>query len=212
MKLLLLSVFLAISTVSQAFTFCAPLVAHAPTTQSSGSGSRSLTMKRKGKPNVPIQNRGGYNNMQKMQQAMDSQRQGQEGKPVFEIFCRTEKANIWYPCGSLAGDDRSKATVEAYMSGFMRGVHKSTLEKGVASSVLQNERSLKEQIGRGYPQLRKSVRELQFGFKIKYPGLEEKVGKQEITVITQDMATGIFDKAKAAFDGFNPMKMMGQEE
>lgn len=48
----------------------------------------------------------------------------------------------------LKGDDKAKATVDAMMGGFLSGVSKYSLEKGVASSVLQNKKSLIQQVRR----------------------------------------------------------------
>jgi Family of unknown function (DUF6523) len=90
----------------------------APTVPASSRGQ--LTMKRKGKPNVPINARGGYNNMMKAEEAMRAQRGATPANlPVFEIYCRTKRANMWYPCGSLGGDERSK--VRSAAAGVCKG-------------------------------------------------------------------------------------------
>jgi Family of unknown function (DUF6523) len=65
-------------------------------------------MKRKGKPNVPIGARGGQNNARMAEEAMRAERDAAPGMPVFEIFCRTRRVPMWYPCGALGGDARSK--------------------------------------------------------------------------------------------------------
>jgi Family of unknown function (DUF6523) len=71
-------------------------------------GAGGMTMKRKGKPNVPIGSRGGMNNARMAEEAMRAERDAAPGMPVFEIFCRTRRVPMWYPCGALAGDARSK--------------------------------------------------------------------------------------------------------
>lgn len=48
----------------------------------------------------------------------------------------------------LKGDDKSKATVDAMIGGFLSGVSKYTLEKGIAASVLQNKKNLIIQVSR----------------------------------------------------------------
>jgi hypothetical protein len=49
------------------------------------------------------------------------------------------------------------------------------------------------------PQFKKSKPYLEFGYKIAYEGLEEKMGTQEITRLTEDMTKTIFDNLKDMF-------------
>lgn len=154
-------------------------------------------MKRKGKPNVPIGSRGGYNNARMAEEAMRKQRDEKPGMPVFEIYCRTRRIPMWYPCGSLAGDERSKATVDAIANGFLSDVYKSALEKGIADSVLgPQKQQLRQTVIRMYPNLSKLQNELEYGFKIRYPPLEAKQGEQKVIVLEEDMKLGLFDKFK----------------
>ncbi|KAG5189116.1 hypothetical protein JKP88DRAFT_23454 [Tribonema minus] len=186
------------SSVFTAGATCRHTQAAAPAPR---GGARGLTMKRKGKPNVPINARGGYNNMMKAEEAMRAQRASTPANlPVFEIFCRTKRANMWYPCGALGGDERSKATVDALSNGFLSDLYRNALEKGVAESVLGPQKSqLKGSITRMYPQLAKEASNLEFGFKVKYAPLEEKLGPQKITLLTEEMKLGAFDKLKKNF-------------
>jgi len=38
-------------------------------------------------------------------QMSEAQKPGEDGLPVFNLYVRTKKANLWYPCGSFKGDD-----------------------------------------------------------------------------------------------------------
>ncbi|CAM9788462.1 unnamed protein product, partial [Phaeothamnion confervicola] len=127
-----------------------------------------MEMKRKGKPNVPINARGGYNNMRKMQEAMMQQKNaGNDGNPIFDIFVRTKRANLWYPAASLAGDKNAKATVDAWLTGFVSGLYEDSLKRGIATSVNGNRQNLLDGVFRTYPELRKEKEGLEFGFKIR---------------------------------------------
>lgn len=46
----------------------------------------------------------------------------------------------------MMGDEKAKATVDAMMGGFLAGVSKYSLEKGVASSVIAKRRDLVRQV------------------------------------------------------------------
>ncbi|CAM9720634.1 unnamed protein product [Choristocarpus tenellus] len=94
----------------------------------------------------------------------------------------------------MMGDEKSKATVDALMGGFLSGVSKYSLERGVATSVLNGKADLVRQVVQAYPQLKNE--NLTFGYKIEYKGLEEKMGKQQIKDITSDMTMGPLDKMK----------------
>jgi len=152
---------------------------------------------KKGKPNVPPQMRSAYKRNQEMnaqREAMAaSTKQGEDGLPVFNLFVRTKKANLWYPCGSFKGDERSMALAKSYAdNGLLSGISKSQLDKGVSGSVFRDKRKLEESLCRAYPQLRKSQKEgLEYGYKLAFEGLsEEQVKIQEIEVKEQK---GFFD-------------------
>eukprot|EP00612_Vaucheria_litorea_P002154 CAMPEP_0171455708 /NCGR_PEP_ID=MMETSP0945-20130129/2496_1 /TAXON_ID=109269 /ORGANISM="Vaucheria litorea, Strain CCMP2940" /LENGTH=160 /DNA_ID=CAMNT_0011981005 /DNA_START=210 /DNA_END=692 /DNA_ORIENTATION=+ len=158
-------------------------------------------MKKKGKPNIPISARGGYQNKLRQEEAFRAQQNSiNPNLPLFEIFCRTKANDIWYPCGSLGGDDRSKATVDAIINGFLSDFYRSTLEKGIAESVLGlQKKQFSKSIAKAYPQLAKSMKDVEYGFKVKYEPLEEKLGPQKITLLTEEMRLNAIDKAKKFF-------------
>ena len=37
-----------------------------------------------------------------------------DGVPVFTVYVRSKRGQVWYPGGSLKGDDRSKSLVESW--------------------------------------------------------------------------------------------------
>ncbi|CAM9859316.1 unnamed protein product [Pylaiella littoralis] len=158
-------------------------------------GVSGISMKRKGKPNSDISQRGSFNQMQQQDMQYQEQRKAiKSGMPSFQIYARTKVNNMWYPCGLMQGDDKAKATVDAMMSGLLKDVSKYSLEKGIASSVLSNRKDLVRQVNQAYPQI--AGKELTFGFKVIYADLEAKLGKQEITEITKDMTMGPLDAFK----------------
>merc|ERR1712087_708412 len=96
-------------------------------------------MGKKGKPNVPPNLRGNFRRQQEMSQMRDqmvaASQPGSDGMPVFNLFVRTKRANMWYPCGSFKGDDKSAALAGNYRDdGMMAGISKGQLDKGVAGS------------------------------------------------------------------------------
>merc|ERR1712127_140243 len=104
------------------------------TGKSVSSPSATIEM-RKGKDNVPPAMRAQYKRQKEMQgmreQMMESQRAGPDGLPVFNLFVRTPRANMWYPCGSFKGDDRSAALCASYRDdGLLAGVSKNQLDAG----------------------------------------------------------------------------------
>jgi len=149
------------------------------------NGPAMMEMK-KGKANVPAPMRSQYKRQQEMgqmrEQMMDAQRPGPDGLPVFNLFVRTKRANMWYPCGSFKGDERSGALCASYRDeGFLSGISKKQLDAGVSGSLFRDQDKLVETICRAYPQLRKSREELEFGYKLAYEGLsEEKSGVNSI--------------------------------
>eukprot|EP00562_Extubocellulus_spinifer_P001368 CAMPEP_0178480818 /NCGR_PEP_ID=MMETSP0696-20121128/5893_1 /TAXON_ID=265572 /ORGANISM="Extubocellulus spinifer, Strain CCMP396" /LENGTH=213 /DNA_ID=CAMNT_0020108273 /DNA_START=64 /DNA_END=705 /DNA_ORIENTATION=- len=160
-----------------------------------------LSMK-KGKPNVPVNMRSNYRKQQQMasmrEQMMNASQPGDDGLPVFNLFVRTKKANMWYPCGSFKGDEKSAALASNYRDqGMMAGISKKQLDSGVAGSLYRDVDKLKESVVRGYPQLRKAKDELEWGYKLAYEGLSDDLGKiQEIEPKEQK---GVFDGIKNIF-------------
>mmetsp|Transcript_3827 Transcript_3827/g.5016 ORF Transcript_3827/g.5016 Transcript_3827/m.5016 type:complete len:220 (-) Transcript_3827:132-791(-) len=167
-----------------------------------GSSASSGIEMRKGKDNVPPAMRAQYKKQKEIQgmrsQMMDAQKPGADGLPVFNLFVRTPRANMWYPCGSFKGDDKSAALCSNYRDdGFLSGISKNQLDAGVSGSLFRDKDRLVETICRGYPQLRKSKDSLEFGYKLAYDGLSKD--KTEINVIEVKETKGFFDGIKSAF-------------
>lgn len=158
-----------------------------------------LTMK-KGKDNVPPQMRGQYERQKQMaaqrEQMMAASQPSDDGLPVFNLFVRTKKANMWYPCGSFKGDDRSGALAKSYADGgLLAGISKKQIDSGIAGSLYRDQDKLGESIVRAYPQLRKSRDEFEFGYKLAFEGLPEEKAK-EIKVIEPKESKGLLDNIK----------------
>mmetsp|Transcript_93227 Transcript_93227/g.268443 ORF Transcript_93227/g.268443 Transcript_93227/m.268443 type:complete len:206 (-) Transcript_93227:15-632(-) len=165
------------------------------------NGSK-LDMK-KGKANVPPQMRGQYKKQQEMaemrRQIMEASQPGSDGLPVFNLFVRTKRQNIWYPCGSFKGDERSAALAKSYSDGGMlSGISKKQLDAGIAGSLYRDVAKLKETVCRAYPQLRKVKEELEFGYKLAFEGLPEEKAKEIIPVEPKEQK-GVLDGIRNIF-------------
>ena len=78
----------------------------------------------------------------------------------------------------------------------MRAIYANALDKGIAQTVYGKDSGRFVQSAlRLYPQLRRSQKELEFGYKVAAKGLEE----QETKVVTRDMALSFFSWAKKQF-------------
>lgn len=157
---------------------------------------------KKGKANVPAQMRGQYKRAQEMQsmreQMQAAQQPGADGLPVFNLFVRSKVAEVWYPCGSFKGDEKSAALASNYRDqGLLAGISKSQLDSGVSGSIYRDMDKLKDSITRGYPQLRKSKDELEFGYKLAYEGLGEE--QKKMNVVQPEEKKGFFDNVKGIF-------------
>ena len=158
---------------------------------------------KKGKPNLPPQMRGDYKNRQKMaemrKQMEAAQTPGADGLPIFNLFVRTKRANVWYPCGSFKGDERSAALAKSWNDGgLLAGISKKQLDGGIAGSLHKDLPRLKESIVRTYPQLKKSRDEIEFGYKLAVKGLDEEKGK-EIFAVEPKEQKGVFDGIRNMF-------------
>lgn len=161
-----------------------------------------LVEMKKGKDNVPPAMRTQYKRQREMKDMrdamMEAQRPGADGFPVFNLYIRSPKGNMWYPCGSFKGDERSSALCTSYRDGgLLSGTSKNQLDAGVAGSLYRDEERLKETICRAYPQLRKSKKELEFGYKLAFDGLDEE--KSKINLVVPKEQKGFLDGIKAAF-------------
>ena len=105
---------------------------------------------------------------------------------------------MWYPCGSFKGDERSAALASNYRDqGMMSGISKKQLDGGVAGSLYRDLPKLKESVVRGYPQLRKAKDELEWGYRLSYEGLSEELSK--VQVVEPKEQKGVFDGIKNIF-------------
>lgn len=139
--------------------------------------------------------------MERYKQAMiASQNYGADGLPVFNLYVRTGLKNVWYPCGSFKGDEKSAALAQSYASGgFLSGLSKKQLDSGISGSLFKDLAKLEESIFRGYPQLRKEKGKLEFGYKLSFEGLSEE--QQRISVVeVKEMEGGIFGGLKNLFN------------
>ena len=165
-------------------------------------GTAVLEMK-KGKPNVPPQMRGQYAKQKEMaamrEQMISASKAGDDGLPVFNLFVRTKKAKVWYPCGSFKGDNRSGALAKNYADGgLLAGISKKQLDGGIAGSLFQDQDKLIDSIVRAFPQLNKSRGEFEFGYKLSFQNLPEEKAA-EMTVVEPKEQKGVFDNIKNLF-------------
>mmetsp|Transcript_5261 Transcript_5261/g.11242 ORF Transcript_5261/g.11242 Transcript_5261/m.11242 type:complete len:217 (+) Transcript_5261:125-775(+) len=187
--------------------FVGSSVQHSTPTPTS-TDKNMLTMK-KGKSNLPPAMRSQYARAQEMEtyrkQMIDSQTfkptsQGGDGLPVFNLFVRTSLKNMWYPCGSFKGDERSAALCQSYASnGLLSGISKNQLDAGVGGSLFRDQAKLEETIVRGYPQLRKEKGKLEYGYRLSYEGLSEE--QEKIQVVELKEQKGFLDGLKGVFGG-----------
>lgn len=162
----------------------------------------SMEMKGKG-GRVPIDQRGEFLKQQRMMEARDqmlSKQNRDSGVPVFKVFVRPRAGGLWIPCGDLQGDNRATALVNAWMSGFMTDMYKGQLDQGIARSIFSQEDTFVTGLIENYKPFRKFTKEdLQFGYKIDFPGLEEKMGEQKVIPLEKGMEKGWIDNVKEGF-------------
>jgi len=131
-----------------------------------------------------------------------NQKAGADGLPVFNLYVRTSMKNMWYPCGSFKGDDKSRALCQNYVDdGMLSGISKNQLDAGVGGSLFRDKARLEETIFRGYPQLRKEKGQLEYGYKLSYPGLSKE--QEQVQVVEVKEQKGWLDGIKSAFGGGN---------
>jgi hypothetical protein len=166
------------------------------------SSRSELTMKGKG-GKVPVNQRGEYMKQQRMMDQKAQMEMGKkEGVPVFKVFVRPRAGGLWIPCGDLAGDERATALVNAYMSGFMTDMYKTQIRQGIAKSVFSQEDAFVNGLIENYKPFRKFTKnDLQFGFKVDYEGLEEKMGEQKIEALEPGMEKNWGDNIREGLGG-----------
>lgn len=121
----------------------------------------------------------------------------EDGTPVFSIFVRSPRSKIWFPLGAVAGDARSKTLVNALKSGWGKVLYQNSLDKGIAQTVYGAEGGRFMQTAlRQYPQLKKSEKQLEFGYRVAAKDMEEMPTR----VVERDMALPFFQWAKKVFD------------
>jgi len=188
-------------------TFVPSVQAVCSTSKSANSSHRINTSKsyldmKKGKSNLPIDMRGNEKKMKQMnsmrEQMMEASTPGADGMPVFNLFVRSKRANVWYPAGSFKGDEKSATLAKSYSDdGFMSGMSKNQLDSGVEGSLYQDLNKLIGSITRTYPQLMKSRNELEFGYKLAYTGLSED--KCKMNLVEPQQRKGFLDNFKGMF-------------
>jgi hypothetical protein len=121
----------------------------------------------------------------------------EDGTPIFSIFVRSPRSKIWFPLGSVAGDDRSKTLVSALKSGWGKALYQNSLDKGIAQTVYgQGEKRFLETALRQYPQLKKSEKVLEFGYKVAALDLEDAPTR----IVTRDQALPFLQWAKKVWN------------
>ena len=107
---------------------------------------------------------------------------------------------MWYPCGSFKGDEKSAALCQNYAdNGLLSSISKNQLDSGVGGSLYRDLARLEETIVRGYPQLRKEKGNLEFGYKLSFGGLSKE--QEKIQVVDVKEQKGFFDGLKNVFGG-----------
>ena len=170
---------------------------------STASAWSTLVMKQGKGGRVPIDQRGEFMKQQKMME-LKKQMQGTKPSdvPVFKVFVRPKAGGVWIPCGDLAGDNRATALVNAWMSGFMVDMYRGQLDSGIARSIFAQEDSFAQNIITNYKPFRKFTKDdLEFGYKIDFAGLEEKMGEQKVKLIEKGMDKSWVDNVKEGFGG-----------
>lgn len=216
-RLALLALFLlsCVLTSLQAFQL-------SPRTPATWTRATRGTLEMKGKGSrVPIDQRGEFIKRQRMIEQREAMTNPTtttpDGKPapVFQVFTRPKAGGLWIPVGDLQGDERSSAVVTAWMEGFlgMEGMYKGELDRGIARSVFGNDNAFAKNIIENYkPFKRYGPGDLEFGYKVKFPGLEEKFGEMKTMVIDESMQKNWLDNAKEGLGGLFGGGNKGQDE
>ena len=125
-----------------------------------------------------------------------------QGMPAFKIFAAYKRGGEWKPCAEMFGDQKSAALVKLWMNGFMGDMSKKMLDQGVAKSLFTNNEKFIDSVVANFPPIggyqKLSKEEAMFGYTIEYPGLKEKKGEQQVTLLKEEMTfeKGWFEKLK----------------
>lgn len=141
---------------------------------------------------TPVQLRGGQMQNDKMRQQYEQMMPESSDLPRFNLYVKSKMSPMWYPCGAFTGDDKAKQLVDNWMGNplGMGEMVKNSIDRSVSLSLFGDEKNiaqLKNQVCANYPALKANKKNLMFGYKITYDGLEEKQGPQKILQVTPDM-------------------------
>jgi len=190
---------------SQVSGFGGMLVVPSGNMDTSSSNNQMLTMKKGKSSNMPPGMRNQYDKMQQMNEQREQMQAAtkynkRDGLPVFNLFVRTPRKNMWYPCGSFKGDDKSKQLCQTIVDdGFMSGMASTQLDKGIAATLFRDGPKLKQQLFSVYPQLKSAKNDLTFAYKVSFAGFDEEL----IEVEPKQDAGGFLSNVKNMFSGGN---------
>lgn len=150
---------------------------------------------------VPIDQRGEYIKQQRiLEQKSKMEKEKPQGVPIFKVFVRPRVGGLWIPCGDLAGDNRALALVNAWMSGFLTDMYRNQIDQGIARSIFSQEDTFIQGLIANYKPFKNYTKEqLQFGYKVEFEGLEEKVGEQKVRPLEKGMEKNWVDNVKEGF-------------
>jgi len=123
----------------------------------------------------------------------------EDGTPVFTLFVRNpDGAKLWYPVGALQGDGRSKSLVMGAQTKWGRKFYQGALDKGVAKAVFGSDNAsrnrMMETAVRQFPQLKRNVKNLEFGYQVSAVGIKQEDFPK--VVLTKEMTLTFFEWAK----------------
>lgn len=195
--------FVSVLTAAAAWTTGSAVSSFGGSVLISSASNGALMEMKKGKSNVPFAMRGQYAKQKEMaaqrEQMMAASTPGDDGLPVFNLFVRTKIGNVWYPCGSFKGDEKSAALAKSWASdGLLAGLSKKQLDGGIAGSLAQDINRLKETVVRAYPQLKKNKANFEFGYKLATKGLSEEKANEVYKVEPKEQG-GVLDGIKNIF-------------
>eukprot|EP01039_Chlorochromonas_danica_P007717 gene7717-8528_t len=145
-----------------------------------------------------------------MQQREEMNKFRSKDLPTFVILARVSDGSPWMPVGQLVGDQRARALVNAYSSGFLTDLYKKQLDRGIAKSIFAQEEKFLENLKENYRMFRKGIPEtLEFGYRIDYEPLAKKMGSPTVNKVDRSMEKDWLDKLK---DGFANIFQSGSEE
>jgi hypothetical protein len=163
-----------------------------------------MEMKKGKGSQIPIDRRGEFMKRQKMmEEVKKNERERPKDVPIFKIFVRIKTGSPWFPCSELYGDKKATALVNAWTSGFLTDMYKGQLDSGLARSIFNQEDDLVKGITENLKPFKKfTKKDLEFGYKVEFPGVEEKMGEQKVQLLVKGMEKTWFENLKEGFDNF----------